>query len=481
MHVDSPNLNGTYLSTEPASQREIRFAWAALVVSIVVFLAAAPFAKTPLVQVPAFIPIYVSVLVLCDLITSVLLFGQFSVLRSIPLLVLAGGYLFTASITVAYSLIFPGMFSPTGLFGSGPQTSSAMYMFWHSGFPVAIMAYTRTKSRQAADGAPVAPWRGNVKAAICGTALAIIVLVGGLTTFATWGQHYLPDFLDVNHTTSIGHAFLLGVWLLSLVALAALWQSGRHTVLDIWVLIVMGVWLFDIALAAIMNTGRYDLGWYVGRIYGLVSASFLLIVLLIENGRQYAKLVRTSIELGEANKSLAELTRHDGLTGLANRRFFDQYLAEQMAWARRNTRSLALVLLDVDHFKAYNDHYGHQAGDRCLEQVASALRSCCQRPTDFAARYGGEEFAFILPETDLPGAIRVAEAALTAISRLNIPHARTSTGDCISISAGISTLDLDSDMDEHALLAAADQSLYEAKGLGRKQVFFKQLAAICAD
>ena len=147
--------------------------------------------------------------------------------------------------------------------------------------------------------------------------------------------------------------------------------------------------------------------------------------------------MRASTELGHANKALAQLSRHDSLTGLANRRFFDEYLADQMALAMRHKRPLALVLCDVDHFKDYNDHYGHQAGDACLSQMTVVHDASCHRPADMSARYGGEEFAMILPDTDLPGAMRVAETARIRIADMQLPHAHSSAAPHISISAGV--------------------------------------------
>ena len=470
MDVDFTGERWAFVSTEPAGRREVRFALAAIAISVLVFLTAAPFAKTHLLQVPAFIPVYVSSLVICDLITAALLFGQFSVLRSVGLLVLAGGYLFSASITFAYALFFPGLFALPGLPMPGPQTSSAMYMFWHSGFPLAIMAYAWLKPAGVAGSQAGVRLLGNIRRIVLCVVAGVFALVVGFTLFATWGHGNIPTFIEGNRTSDMGHLALTGIWLLSLAALWMLWRKRPHTVLDLWLLVVMCVWLFDIALAALLNTGRYDLGWYIGRIYGLLAASFLLMVLLVENGRQYARLVHMSMALGVANKALAQLSRHDGLTELANRRFFDEYLSEQMALSTRHKRALALVLCDVDHFKSYNDHYGHQAGDECLKQVAKALRSCSNRPTDMAARYGGEEFALILPDTDLAGAMQVAEAARAALADMKLVHAYSMSNPHVSISAGVAVLLFNTDMTARQLVAAADQCLYQAKGAGRNQV-----------
>jgi diguanylate cyclase (GGDEF)-like protein len=140
------------------------------------------------------------------------------------------------------------------------------------------------------------------------------------------------------------------------------------------------------------------------------------------NAELELRVLERTRQLEMANKTLEQLSLEDGLTHLANRRFFDSYLESQLAIATRYRRALALVMCDIDAFKAYNDHYGHPAGDECLRQVAAAIGSCCRRGADIAARYGGEEFAMILPETDLAGALVIAEAALKAVAQLQIPH-----------------------------------------------------------
>ena len=175
--------------------------------------------------------------------------------------------------------------------------------------------------------------------------------------------------------------------------------------------------------------------------------------------------------LGDYQKNLS---LHDGLTGLANRRFFDKYLADQIAIARRHQRTLALVLCDVDSFKAYNDHYGHQAGDGCLKQIAAALLSCCRRPADMAARYGGEEFALILPDTESTGAARIAEAAWHALAQAKIPHEHSPASPFVSISGGVAILPRKTDITAEQLIAAADQALYQAKELGRNRMVCAQ-------
>jgi diguanylate cyclase (GGDEF)-like protein len=456
------------LSTGIAGRREVRFALAAIAISFGIFAAAVPFAKMPLGPVPAFTPIFVSTLVVCDVLTTILLLGQFRISRSRGMLVLACGYLFTASIAAAYAGMFPGLFSSRGLFGAGSQSTSAMYMFWHGGFPLVIIGYALLDhDRRASSGRPA---RKHAFPVILACMAGVIAIVAGYSVFVTAGHDYLPEFIRGDRTTDLGRFVLSSDWLLCILALACLWWRRPRKTIDLWLMVVCFAWLFDIALSAVLNTGRYDLGWYVGRIYGLVAATFLLAVLLIESINYYARLVSISETLVIANTELERLSHRDGLTGIANRRSFDDHLAGQIAIARRYKRNLAVVLFDVDSFKTFNDHYGHPAGDACLRQVAQALLSCCRRPADMAARYGGEEFVLILPDTELAGALKIAEAARRQVMRLEIPHDYSLATSHVSISGGVAVLFQTQDLTAAELIAAADLNLYRAKHMGRNRV-----------
>jgi diguanylate cyclase (GGDEF)-like protein len=169
------------------------------------------------------------------------------------------------------------------------------------------------------------------------------------------------------------------------------------------------------------------------------------------------------------NKELENLSRHDGLTELANRRYLDESLLTEVRRAARAREPLSFILADVDHFKAYNDHYGHQAGDVCLKQVATVLRSAARRPADLAARYGGEEFAMVLPETPLEGAITVAKAVARGIAELGIEHARSSAGQAVTLSQGIVSCVPGPEISPEQLIERADRALYEAKNQGRNR------------
>jgi diguanylate cyclase (GGDEF)-like protein len=182
-----------------------------------------------------------------------------------------------------------------------------------------------------------------------------------------------------------------------------------------------------------------------------------------------SKLVETSRDLASANRELEKLSRHDGLTGIANRRHFDSYLQTEVRRAARERQTLSLILADVDHFKAFNDHYGHQAGDDCLRQVASALSTAGRRPADLAARYGGEEFAIVLPGTGPDGAVDVAQALSRLIAALAISHASSAVSQNVTLSQGIASLTPEKETAAEDLIHRADQALYQAKQQGRNR------------
>ena len=174
--------------------------------------------------------------------------------------------------------------------------------------------------------------------------------------------------------------------------------------------------------------------------------------------------------LREQAMVLRSQTFADGLTGIANRRHFDVALEKEHRRAKRAGAALSLLMIDIDHFKAYNDHYGHQKGDQCLIQVAAALAGMLKRPCDLMARYGGEEFAMILPEIDLGQATWMAESIRARAQQLAIPHARNGESPHITVSIGVTTQRVEAPVDVEALIGAADRALYAAKNNGRNRV-----------
>ncbi len=184
----------------------------------------------------------------------------------------------------------------------------------------------------------------------------------------------------------------------------------------------------------------------------------------------YRQLQALKLQLEEQNAILAQLSSQDGLTGIGNRRRFDEGLVAEWRRCARERVPLSIILIDVDMFKKFNDHYGHQAGDDCLRQVAQQMRDCAQRPGDVVARYGGEEFVVLLPGTDAAGAAFVAEELRKGVVGLGIKHEASSVSDIVTISLGVATCLPDADQAPTQLVGRADENLYQAKRTGRNRL-----------
>lgn len=177
--------------------------------------------------------------------------------------------------------------------------------------------------------------------------------------------------------------------------------------------------------------------------------------------------VRSQLTIKRQADAMRELSLTDSLTGVANRRSFNETMDSEWRRCARDGVPMALIMADIDHFKDYNDTYGHQAGDLCLQQVSAALRRCAVRPPDLLARYGGEEFIILLPQETRDGAEVVAQRILDEVRALQIPHARSSVGPHVTVSLGTASVMPTEGMDSSALIRAADALLYRAKHTGR--------------
>ncbi len=180
--------------------------------------------------------------------------------------------------------------------------------------------------------------------------------------------------------------------------------------------------------------------------------------------------IQNHLELKRYRDFLENLSAIDGLTGIANRRRFEEFLAQEWRQAIRNSSNLSLIMMDVDCFKQYNDHYGHLAGDECLKKISQTLITHIKRPIDLIARYGGEEFVCVLPETDNKGVLHIANKFLDKIAELKIQHTYSSAADYVTLSLGVATIIPDVNVSPEQLIKTADQCLYEAKQSGRNRV-----------
>jgi len=181
------------------------------------------------------------------------------------------------------------------------------------------------------------------------------------------------------------------------------------------------------------------------------------------------KIAERTAALENANRELHRLASVDGLTMVANRRRFDEYWQQQWQFLAAQKGFLSVILVDVDHFKPYNDYYGHQVGDECLWRIAQGLSLVLKRPADLVARYGGEEFVVMLPHTPLEGAVKVAETIMSEIHSLNLPHAQSPVSNRVTLSLGIACVIPQMDISWKTPIAIADKALYQAKRAGRNR------------
>jgi len=370
-----------------AGPRERIAAGVVIAVSALAFLVAVPFAGVPLAPVGAFIPAYEAALVINDLTTAALLFGQLRFFRSRALLVLASGFLFTALLTIAHALTFPGLFAPAGLLGAGPQSTAWLYMFWHGGFPLFVIAYAMLKGEFAT--ASDMAW----------TILATIAAAVLLVMAATAGHDGLPAIMIANHYTPLMTTVVGTVWLASIVAIVALWKRRESAELDPWLMVVMFAWIFDIGLSAVFNNGRFDMGFYAGRLYGLLAAGAVLVVLLVQNSALYRRLREANTDLRRAKEAALAAQRAEadflavmsheirtpmsGVMGMLELISLTRLEGEQRGMfevVRESARSLMRIVDDILDFSKI------EAGKLALQPEPTSIAATIQRVVEI---YGG--------------------------------------------------------------------------------------------
>jgi len=350
----APRLPRAPLSPASAAQR--RLASAVVLASTFGFCVLAPFAAVPLERVDAFIPSYESALIVSDLATAALLLAQFASRRSRALLALASGYLFTAAAAFSHLLSFPGLFAAGGLLGAGPQTTAWLYMFWHAGFPCFVIAHTVLGNRERAGLAPVEGPARHWVAIACVGSLGLAALC---TALATAGHALLPPIMAGNHYTPTMVTIVATTWIASVAALVQVWRRRTREGLDLWLIVVMCAWIFDVALSAVLNAGRFDLGFYSGRLYGLVAANVVLMMLVAENAKMHRVLARErdrALAAEQAKGTFLATMSHEirtplnGVTGMLELLSLTRLDPEQrsiLATVRQSGDSLMRIIDDI--------------------------------------------------------------------------------------------------------------------------------------
>jgi len=451
---------GDALTESPVSAAQRKAAAAFCAALLCGAAAVLPFAGAAGDELAFFAPASLAVVFFAGLATAMLLLLQYAPTGAAPLLVLAASFLYASGLAF-FELLSDGLLPHAAADGSG--LGPRLWALRHGGFALGLAAYAVLLRRP--PGARRARRAGTNVAATVAAALAASLAAGCLAASRA-GAAGAPD-------AGAASAAAAAVFALDVVALALLCRTtgGGKTFLQLWLLVCGFASMLDAALTFVSGV-PHTAGWYVARLNALVAAGVLLCVFICEMNRLYLRSVRREHELRLANDKLRALSLVDGLTGVANRRRFDGALAEAFASGAARRTSVALLLLDVDFFKRYNDRYGHVAGDEVIRRVAATAEALVRVPDDVVARYGGEEFAVLLPNTDRDAALVVAERIRDAIERLALPHAASERG-VVTVSIGAAATlpgEGDAALSPRALVELADAALYEAKRAGRNRV-----------
>lgn len=436
------------LTAEPATGRH-KFFMGIIAVAVSLAAAAAWYFDGPrLWPIAAFLPTCSTAVSLTDLMTALLLFSQLRLTRVPAEAFLASAYLFAGLMVIVQLLVFP-------------QSAVWLWFFWHGGFPVFVIA--SALAGLAGGHARFGRMGANILAATF--ALGAIGLVIALSHLASVAPAWLPPLNAQQLSLS---AWGLGVQGLNLAALLLVITVTRcRAVRDLGLVIAMLASLLDVFLT--LHAGaRFTLAWYVARGIGVLSAGSVLAVLLAQVAWLHTQLVQLTARLDTA-------ACRDGLTGLANRGWFDEQLVVAWRYAARQRAPLALLLIDIDFFNHFNEFYGNVAGEDCLRQVALAINNAVHRPIDLAARYRGAEFALILPETDIDGAFHIASRVREAVRDLAIPHEENKPAAVVTVSLGLAALvpppsDMPSGAGGAAMTRAAAAALEAAKKQGHDRI-----------
>jgi signal transduction histidine kinase len=293
------------ISLEPPSTAARYAASVLAILSVVLIAALGPIAKRPMGEAAAFLPAYQCALIVVDLVTAVLLYGEFRAGRALALLVLTAAYLFEVGSLIIYTLSFPGLFAPAGVIGGGSQSPSWLWLLWHGGFVAAIWIYGLMTPRTM--GPRVQEIAGPTALALLAVAAALVAM---LLLVTVWHDRLPTLMVSGDYSRSVGQGVGPAVLLACVAGAVLLWRNRRRSVVDLWLVVVLVTWACDVALSGVLGASRFDLGWYAGRAFGLLSSVILLIVLLLENHAGQGRLmeVRQRLAQREHLQALGQLT-----------------------------------------------------------------------------------------------------------------------------------------------------------------------------
>jgi diguanylate cyclase (GGDEF)-like protein len=407
----------------------------------------------------ALIPTLVSAAVVTMIVTAAILRYFYQASSFPPHAVLGIAFASTAGLLVPYVFVTLELAS-SNYPPAAVQFAAWLWVGWHAAFILMIGTYVWSESYFSRVKLSVDSERTVVRRVAIGAVGVATAIVAFLLVFA----HSLPSLETSTgfFTPTLRSLVEQGLLAACATVFAALTlKTGLKKTVHLWLAVVLVLFACEILVDGEAATRSFVMPWYAGLAEGIAWQSVLLVVLLRHASDQLATFLVN-------NRKLAQETLADPLTGLLNRRGFDERFQQILSEAKLLRAPTALLALDIDNFKRYNDHYGHVAGDEALRKIGASLKVATTRPRDVPCRIGGEEFAVILPLTDEPGAAVVAERLRAAILRLRLQHAPGTSFRLLSASIGIAVSD--GDLDATALREQADQALYRAKDLGRNRV-----------
>ena len=348
----APEEQDFVISSLAPSKAQKRLALGIVLGLFVAFFITAGFLSSiQLARIDAFVPLYAAAMFVTDSITAVLLFAQFSILRSRALLVIANGYLFTALVLISWLLSFPGVFAPSGLLGAGPKSTNWLYIVWHAGFPMFVIAYALLKDADPAKRL----WQGSAGAAILSSVAMTAAVVCVATFLVTAYDPLLPPLMLDTIRLPAWYYAAGSMMLLSVVALMVLWVRWR-SVLDLWLMVVMCAYVVEVSFP------RFSVGWYAGRIFGVIAGSVILFVLLYEITTLYARLVH-AVSAQHREREARLMTGDTVSASIAHE--VNQPLSAMVTHAAAGLRWLDRATPDLDEAKAAFKRIavdGHRAG-----------------------------------------------------------------------------------------------------------------------
>ena len=393
------------------------------------------------------------------LVSATIARTQFRATNLPTLALLSNLFGISALLLVPYAIVTPHVFSADG-FGLGTQTAMWLWTVWHAAFLAIALAYASAEATIAKRVYDI----GAARAMGMRFAVVAMTSVAVVTAAVVLLHAKLPFIGDESGFSPLFHRFvepgLIGAAAVVLIVLCIATRL-RHTT-SLWFAVILVAYVADVWVGSDSLEKQFSFGWYVALAAAAVAQVLYLIVQLRNANQQL-------VAFAADKKSLIETTLRDPLTGLLNRRGFDERFEDILTEARLAGKAASIVIFDIDHFKSYNDAFGHPAGDEALKKISEAVAVVANRPTDACCRVGGEEFAIVLGETDASGAMTVAERIRATVMRLKLPQ-DPEVGKMLTVSVGTATAFPNTVVDSAELYARADKALYKAKRLGRNRI-----------